>query len=88
MAWHLARGWDDETTVEWITFENTPMVVVWMRYTGGAVGTDLVCGLVGTLAFLLYSRPMHSKGNEREGSKINNFLPPSASTITAATDEG
>lgn len=47
--------WGDEIRVEWIMFANklddggsTDEVS-----TGGAIGTDLGCGLVGTLAFSL-----------------------------------
>jgi len=62
--------------VEWIIFANKPDdgSSTDEVSTGGAIGIDLGRGLVGTLAFLLYSRSMPLKGNERERSKINNFL--------------
>ena len=62
--------------MEWIIFANKPDDggSADEVSTGGAIGIDLGRGLVGTLTFLLYSRSMPLKGNEREGSKINNFL--------------
>ena len=57
--------WDNEIMVEWIMFANKPDDggSADEVSTGGAIVRYLGCGLVGTLAFLLYSWPMPSKGN-------------------------